>query len=178
MIDRSLPLVDLHRHLDGNVRLETIIELGRQHNLSLPAFFRVRTVGTGPCPGYYCSPPRDTRLRESVAGRRYVMRLSSGNGIRSLNVNACMAPSLRNGIASDTTPCFSRWSKRSSVVCLLPRPLRRDVRKTRIRRSSQNISSACPSGAGDGRIPDIAKHPGVERSGTEWTWSWCSVRSP
>ena len=38
MIDRSLPLVDLHRHLDGNVRLETIIELGRQHNLSLPAW--------------------------------------------------------------------------------------------------------------------------------------------
>lgn len=32
------PLVELHRHLDGNVRLETIIDLARQHNLELPAW--------------------------------------------------------------------------------------------------------------------------------------------
>ncbi len=32
------PLVELHRHLDGNVRLETIIDLARQHNLDLPAW--------------------------------------------------------------------------------------------------------------------------------------------
>ena len=38
MIDTSLPLIDLHRHLDGNVRLETILDLGRQHNLPLPAW--------------------------------------------------------------------------------------------------------------------------------------------
>ncbi len=38
MIDPNLPLIDLHRHLDGNVRLETILDLGRQHNLSLPAW--------------------------------------------------------------------------------------------------------------------------------------------
>ena len=37
MIDPSLPLIDLHRHLDGNVRLETILDLARQHNLPLPA---------------------------------------------------------------------------------------------------------------------------------------------
>lgn len=37
MIDTSLPLIDLHRHLDGSVRLETILELGRLHNLPLPA---------------------------------------------------------------------------------------------------------------------------------------------
>lgn len=37
MIDPSLPLIDLHRHLDGSVRLETILDLGRQHNLALPA---------------------------------------------------------------------------------------------------------------------------------------------
>ena len=36
-IDPNLPLIDLHRHLDGNVRLETIIDLGRKHNLPLPA---------------------------------------------------------------------------------------------------------------------------------------------
>ena len=38
MIDPNLPLIDLHRHLDGAVRLETILDLGRQHNLSLPAW--------------------------------------------------------------------------------------------------------------------------------------------
>ncbi len=36
-IDPTLPLIDLHRHLDGSVRLQTILELGLQHNLPLPA---------------------------------------------------------------------------------------------------------------------------------------------
>ncbi|GAP13123.1 adenosine deaminase [Longilinea arvoryzae] len=38
MIDSSLPLIELHRHLDGSVRLETILDLGRRHNLALPAW--------------------------------------------------------------------------------------------------------------------------------------------
>ncbi len=38
MIDPTLPVIDLHRHLDGSVRLETILELSRQHNLPLPAW--------------------------------------------------------------------------------------------------------------------------------------------
>ncbi|MBC8507546.1 MAG: adenosine deaminase [Anaerolineales bacterium] len=38
MIDPKFPLIDLHRHLDGSVRLETILDLGRQHNLPLPAW--------------------------------------------------------------------------------------------------------------------------------------------
>jgi adenosine deaminase len=37
-IDPTLPLIDLHRHLDGNIRLETILELSRQHDLALPAW--------------------------------------------------------------------------------------------------------------------------------------------
>lgn len=37
-IDPNFPLIDLHRHLDGNVRLETILDLGREHNLPLPAW--------------------------------------------------------------------------------------------------------------------------------------------
>ncbi len=37
MIDPHFPLVELHRHLDGNVRLETILDLGLKHNLPLPA---------------------------------------------------------------------------------------------------------------------------------------------
>lgn len=38
MIDPTLPLIDLHHHLDGSLRLETILDLGRQHNLPLPAW--------------------------------------------------------------------------------------------------------------------------------------------
>lgn len=38
MIDPGLPLAELHRHLDGAVRLNTILELGIKHNLPLPAF--------------------------------------------------------------------------------------------------------------------------------------------
>ena len=37
MIDKNIPLIDLHRHLDGSVRLHTILELGKKHNLPLPA---------------------------------------------------------------------------------------------------------------------------------------------
>ena len=37
MIDKSLPLTDIHRHLDGNIRPQTILELGRQFGLPLPA---------------------------------------------------------------------------------------------------------------------------------------------
>ncbi|HEY5074041.1 MAG TPA: adenosine deaminase [Pyrinomonadaceae bacterium] len=36
-IDPTLPFIDLHRHLDGSVRLETILDLARQHNIALPA---------------------------------------------------------------------------------------------------------------------------------------------
>jgi len=37
-IDASLPLLDLHRHLDGSIRLETILDISRQHKLPLPAW--------------------------------------------------------------------------------------------------------------------------------------------
>lgn len=37
MIDTNLPLTDVHRHLDGNIRAQTILDLGQQYNLSLPA---------------------------------------------------------------------------------------------------------------------------------------------
>jgi adenosine deaminase len=37
MIHADLPLIDLHRHLDGNVRLSTILDLAQQHHLPLPA---------------------------------------------------------------------------------------------------------------------------------------------
>lgn len=37
MIDKNIPLTDLHRHLDGNIRLQTILELGQQFQIQLPA---------------------------------------------------------------------------------------------------------------------------------------------
>lgn len=37
MIDPHLPFIDLHRHLDGSVRLETVLDLGLKHNIALPA---------------------------------------------------------------------------------------------------------------------------------------------
>ncbi|MEJ2351124.1 MAG: adenosine deaminase [Anaerolineales bacterium] len=55
MIDPTLPLIDLHRHLDGSVRLETILDLGRKHNLPLPAWdlegLRPYVQVTNPQPG-------------------------------------------------------------------------------------------------------------------------------
>ncbi len=37
MISPDLPLIDLHHHLDGSVRLETILDIGLKYNLPLPA---------------------------------------------------------------------------------------------------------------------------------------------
>jgi adenosine deaminase len=55
LIDPTLPLIDLHRHLDGNIRLETILALSRQHNLALPAWdlegLRPHVQVTVPQPG-------------------------------------------------------------------------------------------------------------------------------
>jgi adenosine deaminase len=55
MIDSTFPLIDLHRHLDGNVRLETILDIGRQRNLPLPAWdvdrLRPHVQVTDPQPG-------------------------------------------------------------------------------------------------------------------------------
>jgi len=55
MISPDLPLIDLHRHLDGNVRLQTVLDLGRQHNIPLPAWdvesLRPHVQVTDPQPG-------------------------------------------------------------------------------------------------------------------------------
>ncbi len=37
MINHNYPLTDLHRHLDGNIRLSTIWQLAQEHSLVLPA---------------------------------------------------------------------------------------------------------------------------------------------
>ncbi|NRA53523.1 MAG: adenosine deaminase [Gammaproteobacteria bacterium] len=37
MINKSIPLTDIHRHLDGNIRLQTILDLAQTFNVKLPA---------------------------------------------------------------------------------------------------------------------------------------------
>jgi adenosine deaminase len=55
MIDPTLPFIDLHRHLDGSLRLETILDLGRRHCVPLPAWdvegLRPHVQITEPQPG-------------------------------------------------------------------------------------------------------------------------------
>ncbi len=36
MFNKQLPLIDLHRHLDGNIRPKTIWQLAKKHNIELP----------------------------------------------------------------------------------------------------------------------------------------------
>ncbi|MDP5255201.1 MULTISPECIES: adenosine deaminase [unclassified Vibrio] len=36
MITTQLPITDIHRHLDGNIRTQTILELGQQFGINLP----------------------------------------------------------------------------------------------------------------------------------------------
>ena len=36
-IDPNFPLIDLHRHIEGSMRIATILDLGREHGISLPA---------------------------------------------------------------------------------------------------------------------------------------------
>jgi len=38
MISKDLPLIDLHRHIEGNIRIQTILDLARQHHVNLPAW--------------------------------------------------------------------------------------------------------------------------------------------
>ncbi len=55
MTDPDLPLIDLHRHLDGSVRVQTILDLANQHNLVLPVWtvdeLRPVVQVTSPQPG-------------------------------------------------------------------------------------------------------------------------------
>jgi adenosine deaminase len=54
-IDPHFPFIDLHRHLDGSVRLETIIDLAKQHSIKLPGYsveeLRPHVQVTEPQPG-------------------------------------------------------------------------------------------------------------------------------
>ena len=55
MISTDLPLIDLHRHVEGSVRPATVFDLRRRHGLPLPvddpAAFRDYMQVNGPQPG-------------------------------------------------------------------------------------------------------------------------------
>ena len=65
-IDPGLPLCDLHRHLDGSLRIQTILELADQHGIALPAHTveelrpHVQVIGT------------ESGLMEFIAKFRYL----------------------------------------------------------------------------------------------------------
>lgn len=52
MTPSALPLIDLHRHLDGSVRMQTILDLAHKYNLELPAWTleELRPVVQVDCP--------------------------------------------------------------------------------------------------------------------------------
>ena len=39
---QNFPLIDLHRHLDGNIRLDTILDLAQQHSLNIPSYEKAK----------------------------------------------------------------------------------------------------------------------------------------
>jgi adenosine deaminase len=41
---RTLPKVELHRHLEGSIRLSTLLEIGRAHGMSLPGTGKLREL--------------------------------------------------------------------------------------------------------------------------------------
>ncbi|MBN2385385.1 MAG: adenosine deaminase [Anaerolineales bacterium] len=83
MIDPRLPLVELHRHLDGNVRLQTILDLGRQHKLPLPAFdpegLRPYVQVTDPQPGVMAFIARFEWLVGVMADEDAIWRITYEN---------------------------------------------------------------------------------------------------
>lgn len=77
------PLVELHRHLDGNVRVETIIDLARQHNLDLPAWtpeeLRPYAQVVEPTPGVMAFIARFELLRHVMVDYDAVRRIAWEN---------------------------------------------------------------------------------------------------
>jgi adenosine deaminase len=83
MIDPTLPLIDLHRHLDGNVRLETILDLGQRHDLDLPAStvegLRPHVQVTQPQPGLMAFIEKFKWMREILVDYDAVRRIAYEN---------------------------------------------------------------------------------------------------
>lgn len=77
------PLVELHRHLDGNVRIETVIDLARQHSLDLPAWtpeeLRPHMQVVEPTPGVMAFIAKFELLRRVMVDYDAVRRIARDN---------------------------------------------------------------------------------------------------
>lgn len=77
------PLVELHRHLDGNVRIETVIDLARQHSLALPAWtpedLRPHVQVVEPTPGVMAFIAKFELLRHVMVDYDAVRRIAWEN---------------------------------------------------------------------------------------------------
>jgi adenosine deaminase len=83
VIDPTLPLIDLHRHLDGSVRLSTIIDLGFQYELPLPAWdvesLRPHVQVTTPQPGVMAFLAKFKWMTGVMVNEEAVRRITSEN---------------------------------------------------------------------------------------------------
>lgn len=83
MIDPTLPFIDLHRHLDGSVRLETILDLGRQHGIKLPGAtiedLRPHVEVTEPQPGLMAFIGKMLWMTRVLANREACRRIAREN---------------------------------------------------------------------------------------------------
>ena len=136
------PLIDLHRHLDGSVRLRTILDLGRRHNIALPAWtveeLRPHVVVTTPQPGLVaflekfrwmtgvladCAACRRVALEcveDALAeGIRYIelrfspLFMAEAHGLDPEKVTAAVIEGVREG--------ESRFGVRANVIGILSR---------------------------------------------------------
>lgn len=77
------PLVELHRHLDGNVRVATIIDLARRYNLDLPAWtpeeLRPYVQVTEPTPGVMAFIAKFELLRHVMVDYDAIRRIAWEN---------------------------------------------------------------------------------------------------
>ncbi len=83
MIDNGIPLIDLHRHLDGNVRLSAIIDAGRLFNLPLPAWteeeLRPFVQVTEPQPGVMAFIEKFRWMKAAMANYEMIQRIAFEN---------------------------------------------------------------------------------------------------
>ena len=71
MVSPALPLIDLHRHIEGSVRLATVIDLARRHRVVLPAddvaALRSHVQITEPQPGVMAFIARFVWIQRTLA---------------------------------------------------------------------------------------------------------------
>lgn len=79
----DFPVVELHRHLDGNVRIDTVLDLARRHGLELPAWtaeeLRPHVQVTDPTPDLLGFLAKLDLLRHVMVDLEAVARIAREN---------------------------------------------------------------------------------------------------